>query len=188
MLIITKMQSKLNDLLELFFNSSKQWHFEELSRTVPIGKPQLARWLRVLEKEKIISRVKPRGKMPYYRQNTEHPAYQQRKRLYAWQKLAESGLVTHLAALPQAKVVVVFGSFARADWHQDSDIDIFVYGSDEEFEQGKYELKLKREIQLHTVRQREGLQKVEGLLPYVFSGNFIKGSVQDLGVEIHAKS
>jgi len=29
---------------------------------------------------------------------------------------------------------------------------------------------------------------MDKLLPYVISGNFIKGSINDLGVEIHAKT
>ena len=179
------MASKESELLERFFNSSKHWHFEELRADVGIGKPQLARWLKVFEKEGVIKRIKPRGKMPYYIQNASHPNYKIKKRLYAWQQFAESGLLEHLMSM-KAKTIILFGSFARSDWNQDSDVDIFVYGDCEDFEQGTYESKIKRDIEVHTAKTPKDLKRIDKMLPYVLSGEFIKGSIQDLGVTIHA--
>lgn len=126
--------------------------------------------------------------MPYYVQNSQSPKFTLRKKLFAQQKLLESGLLEHLASLPQAKVVILFGSFSRADWNRESDIDLFIYGKDSDFEQGKYELKLHREIQVHTAHNAKDFKKIEKLLPFIVSGDFIKGSIQNLGVEIHAKT
>lgn len=188
MVMITKMKSKENDILELFFNSSKHWHFEEILEKVKIGRPQLARWLKVFQKEGIIKRVKKKGKMPYYVHDFHNPKFDIRKKLYAQQKLASSGLLDHLASLKKAKVVILFGSFSRSDWYKDSDIDIFVYGNDEDFEQGKYELKLHRDIQVHTAKNISELKKMYKMLPYILSGHFVKGYMQELGVEVHAKA
>ncbi len=178
------MASKENNLLELFFNSSKQWHFEELRTTINIGKPQLARWLKLFEKQGIIKRIKMKGKMPYYVQDFENPSFKNRKKLFALEKLTVSGFFDHLASLKQAKVVILFGSFARADWYKESDIDLFIYGKDDEFEQGKYELKLKRDIQVHCAENKAELKNMQKLLPYILSGEFIKGSIQDLELQI----
>lgn len=186
MVIITIMKSKEKELLELFFNSPKQWHFEELRTTVKIGKPQLARWLKLFEKQGIIKRVKVKGKMPYYTQDFESPSFKNRKKLFALEKLTFSGFFDHLVSLKQAKAVILFGSFARADWYKESDIDIFIYGKDNELEQGKYETKLKHEIQVHCAENKAELKNMDKLLPYILSGEFIKGSIQELGVEINA--
>lgn len=182
------MQSKENTLLELFFNQPKHWHFEELRATIKIGKPQLARWLKLFEKEGLIKRVKERGRMPYYQQDFNNPNFRNKKKLFAWQKLLDSGLLAHLSSLEKAKVIIIFGSFSRSDWSKESDIDIFIYGNDSEFQQGKYELKLKREIQVQHAKNTKDLKKIEQMLPYIFSGIFIKGSIQDLGVKISAKA
>jgi predicted nucleotidyltransferase len=182
---VTKMASKENELLEQFFNSQRHWHFEELRRLVKIGKPQLARWLKLFERQGIIKRVKPRGKMPYYTQDIDNPVLRTKKKLFALDKMSE--MISHLASLKKAKVIILFGSFTRSDWWKESDIDIFIYGNDKNFERGKYELKLKREIQVHTAKDRKDLQKLNKLLPYIISGDFIKGSIEDLGVEIRAK-
>ena len=183
---ITIMKSKENKLLELFFNSSKHLHFEELRTKVHIGKPQLARWLHLFQKQSLIKRVKNAGKMPYYIQDSGNPHYQHKKKLYTLEKMTNSGLFFHLSTLADVKVAILFGSFARADWYSESDIDLFIYGNADKLEQGKFELKLKRTIQIHEAHNTQDLQKIDKLLPYILSGMFIKGSIQDLGVQIHA--
>lgn len=180
------MKSKKDRILELFFYKPKRWHFEELRKTIQIGKPQLARWLRVLQREGIIRRVKPKGKMPYYVHNFEDARFRNRKKMFAQKKLAESGLLDHLASLPGTRVVIIFGSFSRWDWYEGSDIDIFIYGDDRAFEAGKYELRLRHDIETFTAKSAQELKRMELLLPSILSGEFIKGSIQDLGVEIHA--
>ena len=179
------MESKEEHVLGLFYNSSKHWHFEEILRKAKISRPQLARWLKKFEKEGLIKRIKPKGKMPHYVQDFDSVHFQQRKMLFARKQLTESGLLSHLASLPKAKAVIVFGSFTRPDWYEGSDIDVFIYGNGEAFEQGKYELKLKREIQVHTAGSKEDLKRMDKLLPYILAGNFVKGSIGELGIEVH---
>jgi predicted nucleotidyltransferase len=183
----TNMRSKEEVVLEPFFNSSKHWHFDELVNEVDISRSQLSQWLKKFVDQGVLIRIKPKGKMPYYTQNFENPDFQLRKKLFALRQLTESGLLSHLASLKDARVVILFGSFASYDWYNGSDIDIFIYGNDEKFEQGKYELNLKREIQLHTAKTKKDLNRMDKILPYIITGNFIKGSIEDLGVEVHAK-
>src|SRR3989344_5204482 len=182
---LTNMESKEERVLELFYNSSKQWHFEELMKKAKISRPQLAHWLKKFEKEGILKRSEQKGKMPYYVQDFNNAHFQQKKILFARKKMTESGLLSHLASLTEAKAVIVFGSFTRPDWYEGSDIDVFIYGNGEAFEQGKYELKLKREIQVHTAGSKEDLKRMDKLLPYILAGNFVKGSIGELGIEVH---
>ena len=182
------MKSKEDDILELFYNSSAHWHFKDIMNKKKISKPQLAHWLKKFEGQGLIKRVKQKGKMPYYVHDFTNPRFQVRKKLFAQQKLASSGLLEHLASLPKAKVVILFGSFSRWDWYKDSDIDIFIYGSDDYFKQGKYELKLHREIQVHSAKNKHELKRIDKMIPYIVAGDFIKGSIEDLEVEVHAKA
>lgn len=180
------MRSKEELVLEPFFNSPKHWHFDELHKKIGISKPQLSSWLKKFVKERTILRVKKAGKMPYYTCNFDNPDFQNTKRLFALKTFNESGLLSHITALEGAKVVIIFGSFSRFDWYDHSDIDIFIYGDDSHFEQGKYELKLHRDIQIHLARNKKDLKRMKKLLPYILSGDFIKGSIQELGVEVNA--
>lgn len=168
-------------------NYPNQWHFEDIVKQAKISRSRLSGWLKKLEKEHIIKKIKIKGKMPYYIQDIQSANFKNKKRIFALEMLQESGLLNHIVSLKKAKVAILFGSFSRYDWYKDSDIDIFIYGEDDEFEQGKYEIKLKREIQVHTAKNRKDLKKIENLLPYIISGNILKGSIQDLGVDIRAE-
>ena len=181
------MRSKEELVLEPFFNIPKHWHFDELRRRIDISKPQLSYWLKKFEKKGIIKRVKHQRKMPYYVGVFENPDFQNLKRLFALKQLTESGLLNHLSKLEDAKVVVLFGSFTRYDWYKDSDIDVFVFGTDNLQDLMQYQFKLGREVQAHIAKDKRDLKRFDKMLPYIISGYFIKGSVEDLKVEISAK-
>lgn len=88
--------------------------------------------------------------------------------------------ISHLSSLKDAKTVIIFGSAARGDWYKDSDIDIFIFGSKDGFEKHKYEMRLKRDIELHVFRSKYELGKVKsGLIGNVVNGYLVKGSIQD---------
>ena len=186
--MLTNMRSKENTLLELIFNTPQHWHFEELQSKAHISPPQLMKWLKVFQKEGILKRIKERSKMPYYIQDFSNPKFGNRKKLFAMKKMTESGFFDHLASLSQAKVIILFGSFTRSDWNKESDIDIFIYGKDDELDQGKYETILHREIQLFAAHNKDDFRKMDHLLPSILSGNIIKGSIHDLEIELHAKA
>ena len=124
--------------------------------------------------------------MPYYMGIFENPEFQNRKRLFGLKQLTDSGLLNHLSALEKAKLVIIFGSFSRYDWYDHSDIDIFIYGNDDEFEQGKYELKLDREIQLFNAKNKKDLKKMgSGLIQNMIEGFIVKGDLEQLGVRLY---
>lgn len=178
---------KEDTVVELFFNEpTKQWHFEEILKQAKISRPQAARWLRKLIKEGIIKRIKQIGKMPHYIGNYENPTYQAKKRLFALNHLEKKGFLSHLASLQKAQTIILFGSMSRWDWHKDSDIDIFIYGNDEDFEQGRFRAKLHREIETFICKDKSELQKFDlALLRNILSGYIVKGNL-DFIEAIHA--
>ena len=166
-------------MLDLFFNeSTKHWHFEEILNTVKISRPQAARWLRKFIKERIVKRIKPQSKMPYYVGNYESFTYQARKRLFALNELEKTGFLSHLSSLPKAQAVIMFGSMSRWDWSKESDIDLFVYGDPEGFDKGAFRAKLGREIETFVCKNKEELQKFKpALLRNIVEGYLIKGTL-----------
>lgn len=182
------MKSKKNNVLELFFLNPKYWHFEELLKKAKITRPQLTHWLKTFQREGFIKRIKNKGKMPYYVHDFNNPNFIIQKKMFAREKLINSGLLRHLISLEDVRVVILFGSYSRFDWYEDSDIDIFIFGNDKHFYKSTYEKILGREIQVHNAKNQKDLKKMNKLLPYIISGDFIKGSINDLGVEINAKN
>ena len=179
--------SKEERVLELFFNEpSKHWHFSQIVETAKASEPSANKWLRKLLKENIIVRIKPRGKMPFFIGNFRHENYRNKKRIYAMQKLYEIGLLMKLQQLKNAKVVVIFGSFARSDWNTQSDVDIFILGDPEDLRFGTLWSGLgfqgkAREIQVHSYKSVQDTRKIHsGLMKNVVKGYFIKGNIFDI--------
>ncbi|MBN1386693.1 nucleotidyltransferase domain-containing protein [Candidatus Woesearchaeota archaeon] len=167
--------SKEEDVLRLFFeNPAKHWHFCELNKEIRIAESKLAKWLKRFQEEKIITRTKEKGKMPYYVSNHEDGNYKLRKRIYAMNQLCSCGILDDLA---DVECAILFGSFARSDWYFGSDIDIFIYG-DGEINLQQYESKLRREIQIFSVKNKEELKKFRRSVIYnVLRGVVVKGTI-----------
>ena len=173
---------KERDVLELFFNEpTKHWHFKDVVKQAKISEDRANYWLRKLMKEDIISHVKPRGKMPYFIAKYEHPNYENKKKLYALNRMFETGLLSRLQSLKNANAVVIYGSFARGDWNTDSDIDVFIYGDPEELKFGTIWKGLGRGIEVHTVKTKKDIKDIRsGLINNVVKGYFVKGNVHDI--------
>jgi predicted nucleotidyltransferase len=182
------MISKEENVLELFFGSpTREWHFEEVLKEAGIARSKASAWLKKFEREKIVKRVKEKGRMPYYTGNYESPSYQNRKKLFALERFYQSGLLNHLSSLGQAKAVIIFGSFSRWDWSKNSDIDLFIYGQEKGLKIAEYELRLKREIQPFICHNRKELEKLStGLVKNIIKGILIKGDFDFVKVRINA--
>ncbi len=174
----------------LFFNESlRKWHFEDVVRESRLSRERVNYFLRQLVNQRMISKTKPRRKMPYYTANIESEKFRFEKRIHGLEMLEKAGLFEHLASLKQIKTAIVFGSFARGDWSKSSDIDLFVYGATDEFEKGRFELKLKRDIQLfgYTDAQKMKKELDQQLIPNIINGFNVKGSLEPFKVGINAK-
>lgn len=174
-------------VIEPFFNNPKNWHFDELVRDSGISRPQLANWLKKLEKNGMIKRFKEKGKMPYYRGIDESITFQNRKKMFALQKLVESNFLDSLRSIERAKVVIIFGSYSRNDWYEDSDVDVFVYGGVNSETLKDIQFGFDRNVQFHIAKNKRDLRRMMRILPYIVSGHFIKGSFLDLELSLNAK-
>lgn len=182
------MKSKEERIIELFFeNPTKEWHFEGIIDEVKIARSKTNNWLKKLIKERLIKRIKKKGKMPYYISNYNSSEYKIRKKIFGLNKLYKSGFLNHLYSLHKAKSIILFGSFSRSDWYKNSDVDIFIYGDPEGLKIADYELRLHRDIQLFICQNKEELSKLgNGLIRNIIKGNLLKGDLDFVEVVINA--
>lgn len=174
--------SKENQILELIFENSplKHWHFEDFVKQTNMTRAAVNKWVKRNQKEGLIKRFKERGKFPHYTAGVNNIIYQSKKQLFLLNKIYSSGLISYLLSLKYVKTIIIFGSVARGDWYKDSDIDIFIFGNPEKIEKYKYELNLKRNIELHTFRSKHEVKEVKtGLIDNIVNGYIIKGRIQD---------
>ena len=181
--------TKMDEIKDLFFNDTlRRWHFEALLRESGLSRERVHHFLKELRRERLILRVKKKGKMPYYLANRDSAKFRSAKRWYGLTMLERSGLFENLNSCKGIKTAILFGSFARGDWSKSSDIDLFIYGDDTEFEKGLYETKLHRDIQVFAYQNTKKLKKDLDpmVIPNIAKGFFITGSVEPFEVKIHA--
>ncbi len=176
--------AKESAVLGLFFNEpTKHWHFEEILRHARISRPQAVHWLQKCITKGLIKKIKPKKKMPYYIAQYESPTYQTKKRVFGLAEVEKSGFLSHLMALPKAKAIILFGSINRWDWYKNSDIDLFIYGSDEGFDKEKYRRKIHREIEVFVYPNKESLERIKpALMRNILEGYLVKGMLDFIEV------
>jgi len=174
-------------LKRLFFRDTlRRWHFEDIVLELNISRERTNTFLKKLLKEKLIIRVKPRSKMPYYIANRDSPKFRVEKRSHGLKLIEKSGLFEQIHSITEIKTAILFGSFSRGDWNKSSDIDLFIYGDASRFEKGKFENKLSREIQLFNYSDPKKIKEEldPKLVPNIIKGFNIKGTLEPFEVKI----
>ena len=137
----------------VFFNEpTKEHYLLEISHKTDLAHTSVKNYLSELVKLGIlIETLDKKGKrvFPTYKANLESKEYKIYKKIHNFYKLEESGLIDYLNDKIMPKCIVLFGSYARAEDTEDSDIDLFVEGKEQKIDLTKYETLLKRKIQLH---------------------------------------
>jgi hypothetical protein len=152
----------------------KHWHFKELKAKTGLPDNKLAKWLKRFEQERLIKRIKEENKHPYHIGDYDSPAFQVRKRFHGLQLL--QGLFADIIANKHLEVAVLFGSFARGDWYEGSDIDLFIIGDEKHFNRYVHEQAIGREVQTFFCKDRKDFEKFPvKLFKNVVRGIVIKG-------------
>ena len=147
-------------VMALFFNETlRMWHFEDIVAGSGISRERANYFLKSLVKKGLVSRVKPKNRMPYYIANRDSKKFRLEKRILGLEILQKTGLFEHLNSLENVKTAILFGSFSRGDWNKSSDIDLFIYGDDSGFNKGKFESKTKRQIQVFSYNNTKKIKK-----------------------------
>ncbi|MBI4738836.1 nucleotidyltransferase domain-containing protein [Candidatus Woesearchaeota archaeon] len=176
-------QSKEEKILNLILGNSplKEWHFNEIVGEAKVTRAVANKWLKRYVQEGLLKKIKEKGRFPYFTAGSNNPFYHSLKRVYALEQLHKSGLIAKLLSLKNARTVIIFGSIARGDWYNDSDIDIFVYGDAEDLDTTEYEIALGRNIELHIFADKEEIRNVKtGLIKNIINGYVVKGQIQDI--------
>ncbi|HLD72229.1 MAG TPA: nucleotidyltransferase domain-containing protein [Candidatus Nanoarchaeia archaeon] len=171
--------SKEQEVLRLFLNyPSKPWRFKEINERVALPENKTSAWLKKFIDQDLIKKVKETGKLPYYLADYQSPAYTNTKKLFALNQFHQSGLLNYLSSIKEAKAIILFGSFCRGDWHQQSDIDLFIYGKIKKLNLYPFQNKLHREVQIFICKDKKELKKFgSDLLKSIIKGITLKGEL-----------
>jgi len=175
------METKLNILKEFFENPNKEFHIRELSRILKINHTTIRQHLNKLVKQNYLTLNKSRLYSAYKLEASKKTL--NLKLYYNLEKLRKSKLIKDLEKYYDYPVIVLLGSYAKAEDDPTSDIDIFVLTEiKKEFNLTKHEKFLNKEISLHKF-SKESFKKLEKSNPH-FINNLCNGIVLSGTMEV----
>lgn len=135
----------MGQLERLFFNyPGKDFHIREIARLLNRPKSSVSYRINKLLEDNIIKKNKT-GVFTSFRANDQHDMYRFKKRQEGILNIIHSGLIDYLDKR-NPRCIILFGSFAKAEYDAESDIDIFVQAKDTRLQLSKYEKDLRRTI------------------------------------------
>jgi len=160
-------------VLEEFFDwPRKNFQMREISRRVALAQVSVIAHLKALQKEGLIVKEKT-GIYSTFRANRESEDFRLLKRQNLIWRIHTSGLIPILDEQLKPNCIVLFGSAARGEDTEMSDIDIFVQAEEVELELSKYERALNRKIKILFEPEIRALSKE--LLNNIINGQVLYG-------------
>ncbi len=136
----------LNCFLE---QPTRGFGLRELERLTGLGLPSVRNYVLELQKENLIKPKKIQRIKLFYA-NREGRNYKRIKVFYNISRIYDSGLIDFINRELSYPTIVLFGSAARGEDSEDSDIDLYIESAEREIETVKFEKKLgKIQVLMH---------------------------------------
>jgi predicted nucleotidyltransferase len=130
-----------------FINPSDKLRVREIERKLKLSLPSVIRYCKELKKEGLLSTIEI-GNVKFYTASKTNTFFLE-KRLYNIKQIYLSGLIGYLKKELNNPTIVLFGSFAKGEDTEDSDIDLYIESpSRKQLDLSKFEKKLERDIQI----------------------------------------
>ena len=163
-----------NDLKPFFRDSYTRINVRAYARIRKISPPSASDLLNRLHKEGLLIQQKEKNYI-YYTINRENRLFIGLSRAYWLLELERSNLIAHLEKELISPLIVLFGSFSKAEITKTSDIDLAVFTpSKKTISIEQFEKKLKRKIHIFTFASQNEAPKE--LLKNILNGLVIRGS------------
>lgn len=138
-------------LERIFLNPGKEYHLRGLAKEVGLAPSTVSRIVDELEEEELVE-VERDLKMSITGSRTER--FLDLKRSFNLARLAESGLIDRIEDRSVPEAVVVFGSYAKGEDTNESDIDLaFINGREKMIDLEGFERELERQINIQYVEK-----------------------------------
>ena len=169
---------KLTIQEHFFLNPTAKLRVRELERALKLPLPSVIRYCRELEKEGILATEKT-GRVIFYIASRTSEKYLLEKKLYNIKMIYESGLIEYLKVELSNPPIIIFGSFAKGEDLEESDIDLYIETlSHKEINLNKFEKKLQRKIQTFIFKD------IKEVSNHHFANNIINGITLNNSIEV----
>ena len=162
-----------------FENPTSRLRVRQIEKTLKLPLPSVIRYSKELEKEGILKKTDISG-VKFYSADRSSKNFLIEKKQHNLKKLFETDLVEHLIKKYNNPTMSVFGSFARGEDIENSDIDLYVETQKKEtFDLNDFENKLNRKIQVFNHRDIREIKNKE-LANNIINGNVLNGFLEVL--------
>lgn len=135
----------------VFFNEPTRYHYLiEISKKVKKAHTSVKKHLETLKKAGIITETtEKKGKrtFPLYQANLDNKEYRHYKKIRNLEKINDLAQFLNDELMP--KNIILFGSYARGEDIENSDIDLFLECKERKINLKRFEKLLNKKIQLH---------------------------------------
>ncbi len=164
----------INDLEPFFKDNYKRINIREYARIRGVSPPSASKLLSSFEKEKLLIREEEKNYI-YYFADKESKLFIELSKIYWYLQFKRIGLFEHLEQTLTNPLVILFGSFSKAEIKPNSDIDLAIFAvfkTKLTFE--KFEKKLGHKIQLFVYKTMGDVKNKE-LLNNILNGYILLG-------------
>ncbi len=135
-------------VLKVFLDAPTESHrLREISRASGVFPKSVMNYLKEFETDEIIKRFE-KNKIPLYTALRDNERFKLYKKLSIIYELNVSGFIEELWNKVSPDAIILYGSYAKGESVEDSDIDIFVIGKEKEINIEIYEKTLGKKIHL----------------------------------------
>lgn len=135
-------------ILNLFFEyPTKDFQIRGIAKSLKIPKTTVSYQINNFLKEKLVIKRK-KGVFPSFIANESSELYRFSKRQDSIKKIMGCGLLDYIEKEVNPRCIILFGSFAKAEYDIKSDMDIFVQAKEHGLDLGKFEKKIKHKINI----------------------------------------
>jgi predicted nucleotidyltransferase len=157
-------------VLKVFMDASlTEFGLRELSRLANLSPPSVLTYLKEFEKKELIVTLTKKGK-PWYKAQRENKDFIFYKKLSVLYELNHSGLIDYLWEHLAPKAIILYGSSAKGESIEGSDIDLFIIGKEKKIILDTYQKKLGKHVHLLFDEQVQNI-------PAALKNNLINGIV-----------
>lgn len=166
------------EVIRVFFddpNPQEGFTIRWISSQIKLAPTSVKLHLDALVQEGYVTKEKGRIYETYW-PNREYRLFRFYKKVDMLMRLEETKLLEYIWDECNPQVIIIFGSAARGEDDQMSDIDLFILAKERRLALEKYEKELKRKIQLHFSDNFQKLPKE--LKNNIMNGIIMKGYVK----------
>lgn len=153
----------------LFLSSAREFHMNDIARRIGIAPSTVAKEMPQLQKIGLVLR-RAQGPLVFYKINNKSIIFDEMKRIFLKFEMLDEALAKGLAN-KDIKYALIYGSFARGDESETSDIDLLVIGDISEDSMiksvSKTERVFGREINFVLWKEGDFLDRIKKKIPLI---------------------